>query len=292
MHQPIFSLEVFPPKRDAAVGTIYDTLDGLEELEPDFISVTYGTGRQSDRTATARICRTIRQGYGISAVAHLTAQYSDEGVVREALDMFEQAGVSAVLLLRGDCVQGRKPAGVFTHACDLIAYVRRTKPNLRISAACYPETHPEAVSPAEDIRHLKEKVDAGADHLISQLFYDNEDFMRFLDRAREAGVCVPIEAGIMPITKAAQVRRMSSTCGFRIPPAAERLLDKWGGDTEALQEAGIAYASQQISDLVAQGADGIHLYSMNQPVVTRRIWRNVRALFAKVPCDQLELGKS
>ncbi|BDR53087.1 methylenetetrahydrofolate reductase [Bombiscardovia nodaiensis] len=282
MHEPIFSLEVFPPKRNASVGSIYDTLDGLEGLKPDFISVTYGTGKHSDRTATARICGTICREYGIASVAHLTAQYADQEVVDEALELFEEAGVTAVLPLRGDCVEGRTPAGVFQYASDLIAYVHAAKPHMKIYAACYPETHPEAQSPEADIRHLKEKVDAGASHLISQLFYDNDDFMDFLDRARSEGIDVPIEAGIMPVTRAGQVRHMSQTCGSRIPPAVERMLDTWADNPQALCEAGIAYASEQIADLVAQGADGIHLYSMNHPVVTRRIWRNVRALFTEV----------
>ncbi|OZG50932.1 methylenetetrahydrofolate reductase [Bombiscardovia coagulans] len=279
MHAPIFSLEVFPPKRNTTVGTIYDTLDGLESLHPDFISVTYGTGRYADRTATARICATIRGEYAIPTVAHLTSQYADQVAVDEALDMFECAGVKALLLLRGDRTDGKEPLGVYQHACDLITYVHEARPDFLIMAACYPETHPEALSVEEDIRHLKEKVDAGAGHLISQLFYDNSDFMNFVGRARAAGIDVPIEAGIMPITRAGQVRHMSETCGSCIPPAVTRLLEKWGNKPKSLCEAGIVYASQQISDLVSQGVDGIHLYSMNHPVVTRRIWNNVQSLF-------------
>lgn len=279
MHAPIFSLEVFPPKRNTTVGTIYNTLDGLESLHPDFISVTYGTGRYADRTATARICATIRGEYAIPTVAHLTSQYADQVAVDEALDMFECAGVKALLLLREDRTDGKEPLGVYQHACDLITYVHEARPDFLIMAACYPETHPEALSVEEDIRHLKEKVEAGAGHLISQLFYNNSDFMDFVGRARAAGIDVPIEAGIMPITRAGQVRHMCETCGSCIPPAVTRLLEKWGNKSKSLCEAGIVYASQQISDLVSQGVDGIHLYSMNHPVVTRRIWNNVQSLF-------------
>lgn len=282
MHEPIFSLEVFPPKRDAPVGTIYDTLDGLEGLMPDFISVTYGTGRRSDRTATARIAKTIHTEYGIPAVAHLTAQYADREVIDQALDMFDDAGVAAVLALRGDSVEGREPAGVFDHASDLAAYIRSRRPNLSIYGACYPETHPEAASPEEDMEHLKIKVDSGVDHLVSQLFYDNADFLDFMDRARAAGIQVPIEAGIMPITNEGQVRHMSEICKARIPAAVESILERWGDDRASLREAGIIYASQQIADLVAHGVDGIHLYSMNHSGVTRRIWHNVRHLFRQV----------
>lgn len=280
MGVPQFSLEVFPPKRNGPVGTIYDTLDGLEGVRPDFISVTYGTGRSADRTATARISHTVRSEYDIPVVAHLTAQYLDEQQADEALDMFHQAGVKAVLALRGDRVEGRDPAGVFCHASDLVAYIRKTCPDMDVFGACYPECHPDAANLDEDIAHLKTKVDAGASHLISQLFFDNEDFLRFVDKARAAGIDVPIEAGIMPVTNAAQVRRMVSMCGARVPAGITAILDRWGEDREAIKQAGILYASQQIADLVSQGADGVHVYTMNHPATTRKIWNNVASLFA------------
>ena len=212
MHSPIFSLEVFPPKRTSPVGTIYDTLDGLQGLDPDFISVTYGTGKSSDRTLTARIAHTVNE-YGIPAVAHLTAQYLDKDDVDEALDLCDQAKVSGVLALRGDRVEGAEPAGVFDHASDLAAYIREKRPNLKIYGACYPEKHPQAATLEEDIDNLKKKVDAGVSHLISQLFYDNEDFLRFVDKARAAGIDVPIEAGIMPVTNRKQIERMVTASG-------------------------------------------------------------------------------
>lgn len=278
-HSPIFSLEVFPPKRNAAVGTIYDTLDGLQGVDPDFISVTYGTGKQSDRTATARISNTIRQEYDIPVVAHLTAQYLDKDGADEALDLFEQAKVRGVLALRGDSVEGREPAGVFEHASDLAAYIRSTHPDLDVYGACYPEGHPEATSLSQDVENLKKKVDAGVSHLVSQLFYDNSDFLNFVSLAREAGIDTPIEAGIMPVMNVGQVRRMGKICGARIPHALDRMLDRWQDDKKSLRAAGIVYASQQIADLVAQGVDGVHLYTMNHPGVTRRIWQNVGDLF-------------
>ena len=278
MHSPIFSLEVFPPKRTSPVGTIYDTLDGLQGLDPDFISVTYGTGKSSDRTLTARIAHTVNE-YGIPAVAHLTAQYLDKDDVDEALDLFDQAKVSGVLALRGDRVEGAKPAGVFDHASDLAAYIREKRPNLKIYGACYPEKHPQAATLEEDIDNLKKKVDAGVSHLISQLFYDNDDFYRFLDKAHAAGIDVPIEAGIMPVRGAKSVRRMAKVNASRIPAKLEALLDRWGDDIQNLRAAGIIYASDQIADLVAHGVDGVHLYSMNHPATTRRIWHNVEPLF-------------
>lgn len=278
-HVPVFSLEVFPPKRNASVGTIYDTLDGLQGVDPDFISVTYGTGKQADRTATARICNTIRQEYDIPVIGHLTAQYLDEQGASEALEMFEQAKVRGVLALRGDAVPGREPAGVFDHASDLAAFIRRTHPDLTIYGACYPEGHPQSVSLKEDVENLRKKVDAGVSHLISQLFYDNADFLNFVQMARAEGVDIPIEAGIMPVMNVGQVRRMGKLCGARIPHALDRMLDKWQDDPRSLRAAGIVYASQQISDLVAQGVQGVHLYTMNHPGITRRIWQNVGDLF-------------
>lgn len=281
MTAPLFSLEVFPPKRTAPVGTIYDTLDGLQGVDPAFISVTYGTGRQSDRTATARIANTIRSEYGIPAVAHLTAQYLTREQADEALDMFEQAKVMAVLALRGDRNPDREPAGVFAHASDLTSYILDTHPGMTVFGACYPECHPQSRDLDEDIQYLKVKVDAGASHLISQLFYDNADYLRFLDKARAAGIDVPIEAGIMPVTNAASVRRMAGMCSSKVPERLAVLLDRWGDDPATLREAGIIYASEQIADLVARGVDGIHLYTMNHPGVTRRIWANVKGLFAE-----------
>ena len=249
----MFSLEVFPPKRTSPVGTIYDTLDGLQGLDPDFISVTYGTGKSSDRTLTARIAHTVSE-YGIPSVAHLTAQYLNKDDVDQALDMFE-------------------------HASDLSVYIRQQRPGMKIYGACYPEKHPQAATLEEDIDNLKKKVDAGVTHLISQLFYDNEDFLRFLDKARTAGIDVPIEAGIMPVMNVKSVLNMSSKCQSKIPEKLGIMLDKWGSDKALLKEAGIAYASEQICDLVARGVDGVHLYTMNHPCVSRRIWSNVKPFF-------------
>lgn len=275
----LFSLEVFPPRRNAPVGTIYDTLDGLQGLAPAFISVTYGTGKLKDRTATARIAHTITGEYGIPAVAHLTAQYLDEAAVDEALDLFEVAGVTGVLALRGDTIEGQSPAGVFRHASDLASYIAARRPGFKLYGACYPEKHPQAATLTEDIDNLKRKVDAGVTHLISQLFYDNDDFYRFLDQVRAAGIDTPIEAGIMPVTNAKSVRNMSRRCQARVPAPVERMLERWDDDQASLREAGILYASAQIADLIAHGVDGVHLYTMNHPAVTRRIWRNTAPLF-------------
>lgn len=282
MHSPIFSLEIFPPKRNAPVGTIYDTLDGLEGLHPDFISVTYGTGKSSDRTATARIAHTVKREYGIDAVAHLTAMYVTKKDVDDTLEMFREAGVSSILPLRGDVVEGRTPAGVFTHASDLAAYIKSVDPSFKLFGACYPEGHPQSASLEEDIENLRKKVDSGVTHLISQLFYSTDEFLQFAELAREKGITVPIEAGIMPPVLAKSTLRMAKQCQAHVPRHLQQILEKWQGNKEALQQAGIVYASEQISELIANGVDGIHLYSMNHPKVVRRIWNNVSSLFEVV----------
>ncbi|MCI1936141.1 MAG: methylenetetrahydrofolate reductase [NAD(P)H] [Bifidobacteriaceae bacterium] len=282
MHSPIFSLEIFPPKRNAPVGTIYDTLDGLEGLHPDFISVTYGTGKSSDRTATARIAHTVKREYGIDAVAHLTAMYVTKKDVDDTLEMFREAGVSSILPLRGDVVEGRTPAGVFTHASDLAAYIKSVDPSFKLFGACYPEGHPQSASLEEDIENLRKKVDSGVTHLISQLFYSTDEFLQFAELARKKDITVPIEAGIMPPVLAKSTLRMAKQCQAHVPRHLHQILEKWQGNKEALQQAGIVYASEQISELIANGVDGIHLYSMNHPKVVRRIWNNVSSLFEVV----------
>ena len=282
MHSPIFSLEIFPPKRNAPVGTIYDTLDGLEGLHPDFISVTYGTGKSSDRTATARIAHTVKREYGIEAVAHLTAMYVTHHDVDDTLAMFHEAGVSSILPLRGDVVEGRTPAGEFEHASDLAAYIHAVDPSFKLFGACYPGGHPQSASLEEDVENLKRKVDAGVTHLISQLFYSTDDFLHFLEVARGAGIEVPIEAGIMPPILAKSTLRMAKSCQAVVPPSLQRILERWQGNKEALQQAGIVYASEQVSELVSNGVEGVHLYSMNHPKVVRRIWNNVSSLFSEV----------
>ena len=270
MHSPIFSLEVFPPKRTSPVGTIYDTLDGLQGLDPDFISVTYGTGKSSDRTLTARIAHTVNE-YGIPAVAHLTAQYLDKDDVDEALDLFDQAKVSGVLALRGDRVEGAEPAGVFDHASDLAAYIREKRPNLKIYGACYPEKHYEAPSMEEDLHWLKHKVEQGADALISQLFFDNDAFYRFMDAADQKGITVPIHAGIMPITSAKMINTTINLSGASIPKALSDLIATYGENPSDMRKAGIEYAARQINDLAEQGMHYVHIYTMNHSETAKEI---------------------
>ena len=273
----VFSCEVFPPKRDMPVDSIYTTLDGLKDIRPDFISVTFGAGGSQVNQTTHEIASIIQNRYHIPAMAHLTCVAAGRAEVDHLLAQLKGDGVENVLALRGDVNPDIPPKTDFAHASDLVAYIH-ARGDFGVSAACYPEGHLESPDLVSDIRHLKEKVDAGAQHLVSQLFFDNEDFFRFLERARIAGITVPIEAGIMPVLSQNSIRRMVSMCGASMPRKLTRILAKYGDHPEALREAGIAYAIDQISDLIAGGVDGIHLYTMNNPDVAKQIAGSISAI--------------
>ena len=273
----VFSCEVFPPKRDMPVDSIYTTLDGLQDIRPDFISVTFGAGGSQVNQTTHEIASIIQNRYHIPAMAHLTCVAAGRAEVDHLLAQLKGDGVENVLALRGDVNPDIPPKTDFAHASDLVAYIH-ARGDFGVSAACYPEGHLESPDLVSDIRHLKEKVDAGAQHLVSQLFFDNEDFFRFLERARIAGINVPIEAGIMPVLSQNSIRRMVSMCGASMPRKLTRILAKYGDHPEALREAGIAYAIDQISDLIAGGVDGIHLYTMNNPDVAKQIAGSISAI--------------
>lgn len=267
---PNFSFEIFPPKGPGNLNSIYDTIDALATLRPDLISVTYGAGG-SNRENTVEIASTIQNKYMLPAVAHVTCVGSTLEQTDTLLRELKAKGVETILALRGDRrADADYDSGYFKHASELTAYIKENY-DFCVLGACYPEKHPEAPSLAEDIRRLKEKVDAGADGLITQLFLDNDDFYRFRDLAQRAGIRVPILAGIMPITQASMLEKVVSMCGARIPRKVQRFVDACGHNAEALREAGIVYAAEQIVDLLASGVDGIHIYSMNKADITRRI---------------------
>ncbi|MCD7905322.1 MAG: methylenetetrahydrofolate reductase [NAD(P)H] [Clostridiales bacterium] len=274
----VYSFEIFPPKRTAPIDSIYKTLDGLKVLSPDFISVTYGAGGSENFEKTFHVAKAIK-ACGIESIAHLSCIGLNKEDVDFLLEEYKSAGIDNILALRGDLNPSVKLSKDFKYAEDLVTYIRK-RGDFDIAGACYPEGHPEAPSFGEDLKHLKSKVDAGVTHLISQLFFDNEDFYYFLEKARALGIDVPIEAGIMPVVNKSQIERMVSLCGARLPKKFLRIMDKYEDKPEAMRDAGIAYAVDQIVDLLTQGVDGIHLYTMNQPDVASKIHRSIAALLS------------
>lgn len=279
----LFSMEVFPPKKTGSIETVYSSIYGLRSLTPDFISVTYGAGGSTtQRDKTVEIASLIKKEYGIESVSHLTCIGATKEEIRQRLDDLKKNYVMNILALRGD----KSPEGAtgtdFKHASDLAAFVHESEPDFHIMGACYPEKHQDAESLDEDIKNLRYKVDAGVSHLISQLFFDNEKFYTFMDKLTAAGIDVPVEAGIMPVTNRAQIERMVSMCGATIPEKLQKLLDRFGDDDAAMRQAGIEYAIGQILDLLANGVRGIHLYSMNQVETTKQITEAVEPLIKHI----------
>lgn len=273
----VLSFEVFPPKKTSPVETIYDTLGQLKDLSPDFISVTYGAGGNAANTVTCDIASYIANTLNIPSVAHLTCVYSTKETVLKQLEMFREKGVENILALRGDVNPEIPRLHDFEYASDLTAFIKANG-DFHVSGACYPEGHLEAPSIVEDIRSLRHKTDAGAEHLMSQLFFDNSAFYNFREKALIAGINVPIEAGIMPVVNKKQIERMVSMCGASLPAKFSKVMQKYENNPEALRDAGIAYAVDQIVDLISNGVDGIHLYTMNNPYVARKISESIKNL--------------
>ncbi|MBR0512470.1 MAG: methylenetetrahydrofolate reductase, partial [Ruminococcus sp.] len=272
----VFSFEVFPPKKTSPVEVIYDTLDELQGLSPDFISVTFGAGGSGNSRYALEIASKIKES-GTIPMLHLPCINFTKAEIDAALNEAQERGIENILALRGDINPDIPPVNDFHHASDLITYIK-SKGDFDIAGACYPECHPDADSMIEDIKNLKAKVDAGADHLISQLFFDNDSFYEFREKAAIAGINVPIEAGIMPVVNKNQIERMVTTCGASLPAKFVRIMTRYEHSPEALRDAGIAYAVNQIVDLVASGVDGIHLYTMNKPYVARKICEAVSGI--------------
>lgn len=273
----VLSFEVFPPKKTSSIDTIYQTLDELQGLHPDFISVTYGAGQNTGNSSTCEIAAAIKYKYQIEPLAHLTCANYTKAEIDQILNHLEQNGIENILALRGDINPEIPPKEQFSYADELVAYIRKRE-NFHVSGACYPEGHVEAPNMVADILNLKRKVDAGAEHLISQLFFDNSFFYSFLEKARIAGIHVPIEAGIMPVVNKAQIERMVTLCGASLPSKFTKMLQRFEHSPEALRDAGIAYAVDQIVDLISQGVDGIHLYTMNNSYIARKITESISGL--------------
>ncbi len=274
-NRPIYSLEVFPPKKDTDITVIYDALDQFKELHPTFISVTYGAGGTTSENTFA-IASYIQNQCGIEALTHLTcAAIPNKLFLTNFLTNLYRNGIRNILGLRGDQPRNMSreefDARYYTHASDLIRDIKDTFP-FSVAGACYPEVHEEAASLEEDIAHLKIKVDTGVDFLITQLFYDNETFFRFLDAVRNSGIEIPVLPGLMPITSAGQVKNIIGLSGTKLPKELQDSIDRYQDSPEDLKKAGLEFTKKQMEDLLAHGVDGIHLYSMNQLEIAKFIY--------------------
>ncbi len=275
----VFSFEVFPPKKESGIETVYETLGQLTDLKPDFISVTYGAGGSGVANAsTTDLCSHIKNRLGVETIAHLTCLYNTRESVDEILEQLKSQGVENILALRGDANPDFAIKDDFHYASELTEYILSKNMGFHVSGACYPEVHQEADSMRTDIMNLKKKIDAGADHLISQLFFDNNAYYDFIEKVRIAGIDVPIEAGIMPVTNKKQIERMVSMCGASIPAKLSKVLQRFGDNPEAMRDAGISYAINQIIELVSNGIEGVHIYTMNDPYVARKITEGVKSI--------------
>ena len=277
--RPVFSFEFFPPKTDEGQRGLERALADLKEDSPSYVSVTYGAGG-STRERTVEITKWIKRDLGVEAMAHLSCVGEPTERLLEILGEIEAAGIENVLALRGDPPRGetewRPHPGGLHYSTELIATIAE-RFDFCIGAACFPEVHPEAPSLEHDLRFARQKVEAGASFLITQLFFDNELYFDFVDEARAAGISVPIVPGIMPITNLKQIQTITGMCGATIPQELERELHERGEDAEAVTELGVAYASLQCSDLLARGAPGIHFYTLNKSPATRAILAALRA---------------
>ena len=272
------SMEVFPPKSDTRLESVRETVIQISRLHPAFVSCTYGAGGGTSQY-TVEIAQDIMKE-GVASMAHLTCISSTRDSVRSQIRRIRDAGIENVLALRGDIPEGMDfpSPRYYEHAIQLVEEVKQECPGICIGGACYPEKHPDAVNKDEDIRHIREKVDAGCDFLTTQMFFNNSIYYNYLYRLREAGVTVPILAGIMPVTSRRQMERSIQLSGCVIPPELTALADRFGDSPAAMQQADILYASHQIIDLIANGCGHIHVYTMNKPEVAAGILNNLRGI--------------
>ncbi len=269
------SFEIFPPKKDAELRNIDDTLAVLCELNPDFISVTFGAGGSSNGNRTIELAKKIKYEYHVEPVVHLTCLHYDKQEIDDFAHVLEEEGLENVLALRGDRRPNVPEKSDFQHATDMISYLK-PEHDFCFLGACYPECHPESENRITEIRHLKEKVNAGAEVLLSQLFFDNEQFYHFVDDCRIADINVPVIPGIMPVINASQMKRMVSLCGASFPERFQKIINRYEDNKAALFDAGMAYALSQVIDLLVNGTDGLHIYTMNNPQVARKICEGIK----------------
>jgi methylenetetrahydrofolate reductase (NADPH) len=274
------SFEFFPPKTDDGFEELFRTIKALTPLAPDYVSVTYGAGG-STRAKTVELVKRIKHEVGIEPMAHLTCVGSTQDEIGAILDDLDAGGIENVLPLRGDPPRGettfRPVEGGFRYANELVSYIR-PKYSFCLGGACYPERHPEAPSPEVDLENLKRKVEAGVDFLITNLFFDNQDFYRFRDRAAAAGIDKPLVAGIMPIRNVKQIMRITEMCGASLPAALQNKIEAVEDDPEAVAQVGVTHAARQCEDLLAHGVAGIHFYTLNRSTATRAIFQEIKHL--------------
>ena len=276
--KPTLSFEVFPPKTDSSFESVKVATEEIAKLCPSFMSVTYGAGGGTSKY-TLEIAENIKKNHGVPTLAHLTCVSSTKETVKERIEAIKKSGIQNIMALRGDLTpeleNSDRSGWDYRHAIDLVREIKETDKDFCVAGACYPEIHPESENQREDIKYLKEKVDAGCDFLTTQMFFDNNLLYNFLYKIREAGITVPIIPGIMPITNANQVERAIKLSGSFMPVRFKALVDKFGHNPDAMRQAGIAYATDQIIDLYANGINAIHVYSMNKPDVAKAIQSNV-----------------
>ncbi len=278
------SFEVFPPKNETSFESVKAATEKIAALKPAFMSVTYGAGGGTSRY-TLNIAQNIQEQYDVPSLEHLTCVSSTKETVRQKIEEIKAAGIENIMALRGDIPEELEGADRsqwdYRYAVDLVLELRAANPDFCIGGACYPEIHPESINQKEDIKRLKEKVDAGCDFLTTQMFFDNNLLYNFLYKIREAGITVPVIPGIMPITNANQIARAIKLSGSFMPQRFKSLVDKFGSDPAAMKQAGIAYATDQIIDLYANGITNVHVYSMNKPDVAEKIQANLSDILGK-----------
>ena len=278
------SFEVFPPKNDTAFDSVKNATEEIAKLQPSFMSVTYGAGGGTSKY-TLDIAKNIKERYGVPTLAHLTCVSSTRDTVRERIEDIKAAGIENVMALRGDLTpeliaNGRGDLH-YKHAIDLVRELVDSGADFCIGGACYPEIHPESASQSDDIKYLREKVDAGCSFLTTQMFFDNNLLYNFLYKIREAGITVPVIPGVMPITNANQIERAIKLSGSFMPQRFKSLVDKFGSSPASMRQAGIAYATDQIIDLFSNGVKNVHVYSMNKPDVAAAIENNLSDILTK-----------
>ena len=281
---PSLSFEVFPPNPEVGNDKIISALQNMQDLAPHFISVTASNNKFNIKETTVRLADYIQNDLNIKTIAHLPAIYLTKDKVAETIADLDKVGVQKILALRGDIIPGVEPQKDFRYATDLIEFIKEQAPHFDIIGACYPEGHPDSPNQISDIQNLKKKVDAGCSSLVTQLFFDNERFYDFQDKCTLAGIDVPIHAGIMPILNRNQALRLLKTCeNIHLPRKFKAILDKYENDPESLKAAGLAYAVDQIVDLVTQDVAGVHLYTMNNADTAQYIHQATHALFNHQP---------